>query len=37
MRLGQPADVARAVLYLASDEARWTTAVIVPIDGGVMA
>jgi NAD(P)-dependent dehydrogenase (short-subunit alcohol dehydrogenase family) len=37
MRLGHPADVARAVIYLASDEARWTTAVIVPIDGGVMA
>jgi NAD(P)-dependent dehydrogenase (short-subunit alcohol dehydrogenase family) len=37
MRLGQPADVARAVLYLASDEARWTTGAIVPIDGGVMA
>jgi len=35
--LGQPDDVARAVLYLASDEARWTTGAVVPIDGGVMA
>jgi NAD(P)-dependent dehydrogenase (short-subunit alcohol dehydrogenase family) len=37
MRLGQPADVTRAVLYLASDEPWWTTGAIVPIDGGVMA
>jgi NAD(P)-dependent dehydrogenase (short-subunit alcohol dehydrogenase family) len=37
MRLGQPADVARAALYLASDEAWWTTGAIAPIDGGVMA
>jgi NAD(P)-dependent dehydrogenase (short-subunit alcohol dehydrogenase family) len=35
--LGAPEDVARAVLYLASDEARWTTGVILPVDGGVLA
>jgi NAD(P)-dependent dehydrogenase (short-subunit alcohol dehydrogenase family) len=35
--IGTPEDVARAVLYLASDEARWTTGAIVPVDGGVMA
>jgi NAD(P)-dependent dehydrogenase (short-subunit alcohol dehydrogenase family) len=35
--LGQPDDVAWAVLYLASDEARWVTGVALPVDGGVMA
>jgi NAD(P)-dependent dehydrogenase (short-subunit alcohol dehydrogenase family) len=35
--LGAPDDVARAVLYLASDEARWTTGVILPVDGGILA
>ena len=35
--LGAPEDVARAVLYLASDEARWTTGVILPVDGGILA
>jgi NAD(P)-dependent dehydrogenase (short-subunit alcohol dehydrogenase family) len=35
--LGASEDVARAVLYLASDEARWTTGVILPVDGGVLA
>ena len=34
---GQPDDVAWAVLYLASDEARWVTGVALPVDGGVMA
>ena len=28
-------DVAWAALYLASDEARWVTGVILPVDGGV--
>jgi NAD(P)-dependent dehydrogenase (short-subunit alcohol dehydrogenase family) len=35
--VGTPEDVARAVLYLTSDEARWTTGSIVAVDGGVLA
>jgi 3-oxoacyl-[acyl-carrier protein] reductase len=35
--LGAPDDVARAVLYLASEEARWTTGAILPIAGGLLA
>lgn len=31
---GQPSDVAKAVLYLASDAARWTTGAELVIDGG---
>ena len=30
-------DVAWAVTFLASDEARWITGVVLPVDGGVMA
>ncbi len=33
-RIGEPVDVANAVLYLASDEARWVTGTILNIDGG---
>jgi NAD(P)-dependent dehydrogenase (short-subunit alcohol dehydrogenase family) len=36
-RLGQPDDVARAVLYFASDESAWTTGAILTVDGGIMA
>ena len=36
-RLGRPHDIARAVLYLASDDAAWTTGTIVTVDGGIMA
>ena len=32
--LGQPMDAAYAVLYLGSDESRFLTGVILPIDGG---
>lgn len=35
--LGDPADVAHAVLYLASAEARWVTGVALPVDGGMAA
>ena len=34
--LGEPADVANAVVYLCSVEARWLTGVILPVDGGVL-
>lgn len=33
-RLGTPEDVARAALFLASDEAAWITGVVVDITGG---
>jgi NAD(P)-dependent dehydrogenase (short-subunit alcohol dehydrogenase family) len=36
-RLGEPEDIARAVLFLASDEARWITGISMPVDGGVSA
>lgn len=36
-RLGEPDDVAYAVLYLASDESRFTTAAEFKIDGGISA
>ena len=34
-RIGEPADVARAVTFLASDAASWITGVVLPVDGGV--
>jgi len=36
-RLGEPADVAAAVAYLASDDAGWTTGQTLVIDGGLVA
>lgn len=33
-RVGEPIDVANAVLYLASDEANWITGTILNVDGG---
>lgn len=33
-RVGQPEDLAKAVLYLASDESAWVTGVVLPVDGG---
>ena len=33
-RLSQPADVANAVLFLASDDAEFLTEVCLPVDGG---
>ena len=34
-RLGQPEDVAAAVLYLASDEAAWVTGATLHVNGGM--
>jgi meso-butanediol dehydrogenase/(S,S)-butanediol dehydrogenase/diacetyl reductase len=34
-RIGEPEDVANAALYLASDEASFVTAAILPVDGGM--
>jgi 3-oxoacyl-[acyl-carrier protein] reductase len=34
-RLGQPADIAAAVAYLASDEAAWVTGVTLHVNGGM--
>jgi 3-oxoacyl-[acyl-carrier protein] reductase len=34
-RLGQPADIAAAVLYLASDEAAWVTGATLHVNGGM--
>jgi NAD(P)-dependent dehydrogenase (short-subunit alcohol dehydrogenase family) len=36
-RIGQPIDVANAIVFLASDEASWITGVVLPVDGGVIA
>jgi glucose 1-dehydrogenase len=35
-RLGQPEDIAGAILYLASDESRWVTGSTVTVDGGYL-
>lgn len=36
-RNGQPADVAEAMLFLASDKASWVTGTVLSVDGGVTA
>lgn len=36
-RLGEPVDVAKAVLFLASDAAEWITGIMLPVDGGNLA
>jgi meso-butanediol dehydrogenase / (S,S)-butanediol dehydrogenase / diacetyl reductase len=36
-RVGEPEDIARAALFLASDDAAWITGAILNVDGGLMA
>jgi NAD(P)-dependent dehydrogenase (short-subunit alcohol dehydrogenase family) len=36
-RMGQPDDIANAVVFLASDESSWITGAAIPIDGGFSA
>lgn len=36
-RLGEPVEVARTVLFLASDDASFITGITLPIDGGYTA
>ncbi len=36
-RVGQPEDIAKAALYLASDDAAWVTGITLNVDGGLMA
>lgn len=35
-RVGEAADIAAAVVFLASDEAAWITGVVLPVDGGLL-
>ncbi|MBN9507606.1 MAG: SDR family oxidoreductase, partial [Alphaproteobacteria bacterium] len=36
-RIGQPVEVANAILFLASDEASFITGAVLPVDGGYLA
>lgn len=36
-RVGEPADIAAAVAFLASEDAAWITGVTLPVDGGALA
>jgi NAD(P)-dependent dehydrogenase (short-subunit alcohol dehydrogenase family) len=36
-RIGEPAEVASAILFLASDEASFVTGAVLPVDGGYLA
>jgi len=34
-RIGSPEDVAKAILYFASEDSSWITGAILPVDGGI--
>ena len=36
-RLGEPDEVASAILFLASDDASFITGAVLPVDGGFLA
>ena len=36
-RIGEPAEVAKAILFLASDDASFITGAVLPVDGGYLA
>jgi len=36
-RLGEPSEVASAILFLASDESSFVTGAVLPVDGGYLA
>ena len=36
-RVGEPADVAAAAVFLASDDASWITGEVLRVDGGLLA
>jgi NAD(P)-dependent dehydrogenase (short-subunit alcohol dehydrogenase family) len=36
-RLGEPEEVATAIVFLASDQASFITGAILPVDGGYLA
>jgi NAD(P)-dependent dehydrogenase (short-subunit alcohol dehydrogenase family) len=36
-RLGEPSEVAEAIVFLASDQASFITGVVLPVDGGFLA
>ena len=36
-RVGTPDDVAKAALFLCSDDASWITGITLPVDGGLTA
>ncbi len=35
-RIGMPEDVAKAILYLVSEDSSWVTGAILPVDGGIL-
>ncbi len=35
-RIGMPEDVAKAILYLVSNDSSWITGAILPVDGGII-
>lgn len=35
-RIGEPDDICSLVHYLISDESKWTTGTVIPVDGGIL-